>query len=122
MENGKGTIHLAVKTVNDLDISTSHRYPFNWQPQDKTYACVEITDTGCGIANKDIEKLFDPFFTTKFTGRGLGLPVVMGIVKAHGGGITVESEQGRGSVFRFFLPVSTEELPSKHDIPAISGA
>ena len=83
---------------------------------------ISSSDTGCGITNKDIEKLFDPFFTTKFTGRGLGLPVVMGIVKAHDGGITVKSEPGQGSVFRVFLPVSTEELPIQHDLPVMSEA
>ena len=59
-------------------------------------------DTGCGIGSKDIEKIFDPFFTTKFIGRGMGLSVVLGIVRAHHGGITAESEPGRGSVFRVF--------------------
>jgi nitrogen-specific signal transduction histidine kinase len=115
-----GTIALTIKTVSHEDIPTSNRFPIDWQPQEIDYACLEVSDTGSGIANKDIEKIFDPFFTTKFTGRGLGLPVVMGIVKAHGGGVTVESEQGRGSVFRFFLPVSTEELPIQDDLPAIS--
>jgi two-component system cell cycle sensor histidine kinase/response regulator CckA len=50
------------------------------------------------------------------------LPVVMGIVKAHDGGITVKSEPGQGSVFRVFLPVSTEELPIQHDLPVMSEA
>ena len=70
-----------------------------------------MADTGCGIADKDIEKLFDPFFTTKFTGRGLGLPVVLGIVRRAGGGITVESKPGQGSVFRVFLPVISRRSP-----------
>jgi len=122
ISDSRGTIDLIVKTVSHEDIPTLKLFPIDWQPQEIDYACLEVSDTGSGIANKDIEKIFDPFFTTKFTGRGLGLPVVMGIIKAHSGGITVESEQERGSVFRFFLPVSTEELPIQHDLPAISEA
>jgi len=122
ISENRGTIGLAVKTVSHVDIPTSKRFPIDWQPQRIPYACLEVSDTGCGIPESDIEKIFDPFFTTQFTGRGLGLPVVMGIVKAHGGGVTVESEPGRGSVFRVFLPVSTEELPCRIDLTAISGA
>jgi len=109
--NGPGTIHLAVKTVSLADIPARHRFPIDWQPQDTAYACLEVADTGCGIASHDIEKIFDPFFSTKFTGRGLGLSVVLGIVRAHGGAVTVESEPDRGSVFRVFLPVSIEAVP-----------
>ena len=71
---------------------------------------MEIKDAGCGIADDDIDKLFDPFFTSKFTGRGLGLPVILGIVKAHNGVIAVESEIGRGSTFRVYIPVSAEQV------------
>jgi len=110
-----GSIHLRVNTVPPADIPAAHCYPLNWQPQENAYACLEVTDTGCGIADKDIEKLFDPFFSSKFTGRGLGLPVVMGIVRAHGGAVTVESEPGRGSAFRVFFPVSAEEVPRQPD-------
>ncbi|MCX5856186.1 MAG: response regulator [Deltaproteobacteria bacterium] len=111
----RGAIHLNVKTVSPLEIPASHRFPIGWQPQDTAYACLEVTDVGCGIVDKDIEKLFDPFFSSKFIGRGLGLPVVMGIVRAHGGAGTVESEPGRGSIFRVFLPVSAEEVPRQPD-------
>ncbi|MCX5881094.1 MAG: ATP-binding protein [Deltaproteobacteria bacterium] len=107
----QGAICLTVKTVSHANIPDSNRFPIDWQPQEIVYACLEVADEGHGIPDSDIEKLFDPFFTTKFTGRGLGLPVVLGIVRAHGGGIVVESEPGRGSVFRIFLPVSGKKIP-----------
>jgi len=111
----KGTISLNVKTVTPEEITAVHRYPGNWQPKDNVYACLEVTDTCCGIEDKDIEKLFDPFYSTKFTGRGMGLAVVLGIVTAHGGVISVDSKPGMGSTFRVFLPVSADELPPKTD-------
>jgi two-component system, cell cycle sensor histidine kinase and response regulator CckA len=110
-----GSIHLRVKTVFPAEIPMVHRYPIDWQPQNDAYACLEVADAGCGITDRDIENLFDPFFSSKFTGRGLGLSVVMGIVQAHGGAITVESEPERGSTFRVFLPVSAEGVPRQPD-------
>jgi two-component system cell cycle sensor histidine kinase/response regulator CckA len=112
---GRGSIHLSVKTVSPADIPQSHRNPIGWQPQDSAYACLEVADTGDGIAGKDIEKIFDPFFSSKFTGRGLGLAIVLGIVKAHNGAITVSSAPGQGSTFRVFFPVSVEEVPRQPD-------
>jgi PAS domain S-box-containing protein len=109
--DSRGSIHLNIKTVSAENIPRLHRYPMDWQPQDIAYACLEVADSGCGIAEKDIEKLFDPFFTSKFTGRGLGLPVVLGIVRTHRGVITVESQPGRGSIFRVFFP----EKPYRND-------
>ncbi len=106
----QGAISLAVKTVSQANIPASKRFPIDWQPRESVYACLEVADTGCGIPDRNIENLFDPFFTTKFTGRGLGLPAVLGIVRALHGAVTVESEPGRGSVFRVFLPVSAEEV------------
>jgi CheY-like chemotaxis protein len=108
--DGRGAIHLIVKTVSPAQIPGASRFPLDWQPQDCTYACLEVVDSGCGIAGQDIEKLFDPFFSTKFAGRGMGLSVALGIVRTHGGGITVQSEPGHGSVFRVFFPVSTEAV------------
>ena len=112
LDEVQGKIHLAVKTVLREDISSKNRFPLDWQPQDQVYACLAIADTGCGIPEADIEKLFDPFFTSKFTGRGLGLPVVLGIVREHGGAITVESETGSGSVLKVFLPLLAEAVPA----------
>ncbi len=107
-EAGGGGVRLAVKTASPADIPVTNRFPFGWQPGEPSYACLEIADAGCGIAGGDIEKLFDPFFSTKFTGRGLGLAAVLGIVRTHDGGITVESEPRRGSTFRVFLPLSKQ--------------
>ena len=110
-------IGLTAKTVSQKDIPAFKRFPAGWNPQESAYACLEVVDAGCGIACKDIEKIFDPFFTTKFTGRGLGLSAVLGIVTAHNGGITLESQPGHGSVFRVFFPLSKEEILRQPDKP-----
>jgi PAS domain S-box-containing protein len=115
MNDRPGQIDLRIKTVAPVDISPANRFPLDWQPQHPTYACLEVTDTGSGIAGPDIEKLFDPFFSTKFTGRGLGLAAVLGIVRSISGVVTVESQPGRGSVFRLFFPVLEQAVsPPPH--------
>ncbi|MDZ7699957.1 MAG: response regulator [Deltaproteobacteria bacterium] len=93
MGDSGGAINLSVKTIAADDIPQAHRFPVDWHPKEKAYACLEVRDSGPGIEQQDMEKLFDPFFSTKFTGRGLGLPVALGIVRAHEGCMTVESRQ-----------------------------
>ncbi|MBI5583288.1 MAG: response regulator [Deltaproteobacteria bacterium] len=109
-EDGRGAIHLTISTVPAAAIPAAHRFPPGWQPEDRAYACLEVADSGCGIPAQDIENIFDPFFSTKFTGRGLGLPVVLGIVRAHRGAVVVESEPGRRSTFQVFLPLSDQKV------------
>lgn len=107
-DNHKGMIDLTVQIVSSADISTLHRFPVDWQTQDLPYACMAVTDAGCGIADEDIGRIFDPFFSSKFPGRGLGLAVLLGMVEAHNGVVTVESNKGRGSTIKVFLPLSAE--------------
>ncbi|HXW24826.1 MAG TPA: ATP-binding protein [Xanthobacteraceae bacterium] len=84
--------------------------PRSFEPGQPPVAMVEIAiiDTGCGIPEKNLQRIFDPFFTSKEPGKGtgLGLSVSHGIVNAHGGGIEVESEVGKGSTFRIYLPLA----------------
>ena len=73
------------------------------------YTYIEVADTGCGMDAQTIEKVFDPFFTTKFTGRGLGMSAVLGIVRGHRGALKIYSEVGKGTTFKILFPAN--ELP-----------
>jgi len=81
------------------------------------YVLMEISDTGCGMPPEVLARIFDPFFSTKFTGRGLGLAAVLGIVRTHGGALRVFSTAGKGSTFRIYLPVS--QAQTQHPFLAV---
>ena len=111
MEKSGGTLELTLRQEetddDDLNISSDIR--------SGTYIRLTMSDSGHGMSKAVMEKIFDPYFTTKEIGKGsgMGLAVVHGIVKNHGGAITVDSQPGKGSVFTIRLPAITEKPASK---------
>jgi two-component system cell cycle sensor histidine kinase/response regulator CckA len=108
-------------TVGDIVVSTgvidvdrvylSEAYLADQVPEGR-YVYVDVTDTGCGMDKETQTRIFDPFFTTKFTGRGLGLAAVQGIVRGHQGAIRVYSEPGHGTAFKVLFPSSEQAVSS----------
>jgi PAS domain S-box-containing protein len=74
------------------------------------YVYLEVTDTGCGMDRETLKRIFEPFFTTKFTGRGLGLAAVFGIIRSHEGALEVRTARGAGSKFKAYFPFSARSL------------
>jgi PAS domain S-box-containing protein len=92
--------------VEAFDAAYLSKSRLNEKPPAGRFAYVEASDTGCGMDEETNQRLFDPFFTTKFTGRGLGMATVLGIVKGHKGAIMVESAVGQGSTIRVLFPAA----------------
>src|SRR5262249_3493825 len=120
MPDGGG---LTIRTSN-VSAAESARLQYKGMPAAE-YVLIEVADTGTGIAHDVIDKIFDPFYTTKDIGKGtgLGLSTVYGIVKQTGGFVYVESEVGKGTIFRIFLPryipgADDVEVPQLPESPA----
>jgi two-component system cell cycle sensor histidine kinase/response regulator CckA len=116
---------LTVRTKN-VTAEEAAQFAYKGMPPAE-YVLIEVSDTGTGIAPDIREKIFEPFFTTKEVGKGtgLGLSTVYGIVKQTGGFVYPESEIGKGSTFRIFVPrhIPREQPETQRaDAPAIAGA
>ncbi|MCG8636765.1 MAG: ATP-binding protein [Desulfobacterales bacterium] len=112
---------MTVKT-RAVEIAGDHNFHFEVLPG--PYVEIAIQDTGIGMDELMQKKIFEPFFSTKEAGdkkgRGLGLSTVFGIVKNHGGFITVESQKGEGATFRVSLPASDKSLPTSENLASSS--
>lgn len=111
-EDGRISVETSLVNLTREEIETS-LVPDRAEPG--AYICLAVSDSGCGLDESSRGKIFDPFFTTKFTGRGLGLAAVRGIIRSHRGTMTLTSEVGVGSEFRIYLPVATEAAGASID-------
>jgi PAS domain S-box-containing protein len=110
VEKGHGDAAEGVVQISTTFLPNGPEGPILIPHADQSFSgpclALSVTDTGCGMDEKMRRCLFDPFSTTKLTGRGLGLPVVWGIMRGHKGAISVQSELGFGSIFTLYFPTT----------------
>jgi signal transduction histidine kinase/CheY-like chemotaxis protein len=102
-EGRPGEVCVTTRTEN-VDEAHTHQRLVAGEIHTGLYVTLEVRDTGSGMDEPTLARIFDPFFTTKFTGRGLGLAAVLGIVRGHHGAMCVESAPGEGTVFKVWMP------------------
>lgn len=109
-----GTILVQTAVYHITDKENNYGRYTNQPLMPGPYVCLHVKDSGSGMTRETLSKIFDPFFSTKFTGRGLGLAAVLGIVRGHQGGLQVLSAPNEGTVFELLFPVSsaTVEAPT----------
>jgi PAS domain S-box-containing protein len=113
----EGVISISTGSMQCNQTYLRESYPIK-PPLHGKYVYIEVSDTGCGMDSETLTKIFEPFFTTKFTGRGLGLAAVLGIMRQHKGAIKITSEPGNGSTFRVLFPaLSNTDTPPEAEMP-----
>jgi len=109
IQDGQGTITLITRSMY-CDREYLRGSYINDDLPPGIYVYIEVCDTGCGMDEETRTRIFDPFYSTKFTGRGLGLAAVLGIVRGHHGAIRVYSEPGEGTTFKIIMPPSPSAM------------
>jgi len=112
--DGNGAISVRTHEISGKTIDKTALVMGDVDP-DHRYICFEVTDTGVGMDAMTLSRIFDPFFTTKFTGRGLGLAAVLGIVRGHDGAIEIHTKPNHGTQFRVLLPLRTLAEPVQNE-------
>lgn len=116
-KTGIVSIITGVKDCNETYLALSR---IEVKPAPGRYIFLDVIDTGCGMTPEVQARIFEPFFTTKFTGRGLGMSAVLGIVKGHRGAIILDSQEGCGTSIRILLPAASiqrQEIPMPAESP-----
>ncbi len=124
IDAGGGRITVRTEMCKAADIPVAQCYPKNFKHEANDYLRLTVADDGCGMSPTDIERIFDPFYSTKFPGRGLGLAVMMSVIKANHGAVEVASQEGRGSSFSVYWPMmkDLQSVSVSHGVPADAGA
>ncbi|MGD0584296.1 MAG: PAS domain S-box protein [Oryzomonas sp.] len=119
-EQGEIRVSLARKTV--IAGQSDKDYHGKAIPSGE-YVCLEVTDNGCGMDEETKWRIFEPFYTTKFTGRGLGMSAVLGIINSHDGALQLFSQLGQGTTFKVSLPVQISDTTGDENLrPADTSA
>ncbi|MBL8878731.1 MAG: PAS domain S-box protein [Phycisphaerales bacterium] len=112
ISNPPGLITVTTERVT-LDERALHDCICGPETRPGAFAAIRIADNGCGMSRETVDRVFEPFFSTKFSGRGLGMPSTLGIVRSHGGALHIESEIGVGTTVSFYLPVRARSAPRR---------
>lgn len=115
-ENGQITIRTQTEMLPEISVTEN---PTGMALPAGDYVVLQVQDNGHGMSEETLSHIFDPFFTTKMTGRGLGMPSVMGIVRSHKGLIRVASKENEGTMVSIFFPVSRAAAPQKNHDAAV---
>ncbi|HIJ94387.1 MAG TPA: GAF domain-containing protein [Desulfuromonadales bacterium] len=119
IHEAQGTVHVSLAHTEINENQREKDYLGKRIPVGE-YLCLKVTDDGCGMNDETKNRIFEPFYTTKFTGRGLGMSSVLGIITAHRGAIQLASKPGNGTTFTVYLPIHHGEAASNRPVLAIT--